>query len=208
MSEKVNKILVLFEQIEQGSKAAFDELFMLYHNKLLSLARQYVKNHETAEEITSELFVKLWLKRGKLSTVLNPEVYLFTCIKNASLNVIRSEKQRQLVFSSASASSKSHEQVISEQSSDIVNQELYRLLDDAVAKLPEQRRIIFILIKEEGLKSKAVAEILGLSIRTVENQLYKAVKSLADTLSGYLGYHPQAKKSAGSSTNSILSFFL
>ncbi|RZJ87108.1 MAG: RNA polymerase sigma-70 factor [Chryseobacterium sp.] len=208
MSEKENKILALFEQIEQGSKPAFDELFTLYYNKLLSLSRQYVKNHETAEEITSELFVKLWLKRSNLTSVLNPEVYLFTCVKNASLNVIRSEKQRQLIFSSDSASSPSKEQVIGKESSDIVNQELYRQLDKAVAKLPEQRRIIFILIKEDGLKSKAVAEILGLSIRTVENQLYKAVKSLADTLSGYLGYHPQARKSAGNAANSILSLFL
>ncbi|MGV3547220.1 MAG: sigma factor-like helix-turn-helix DNA-binding protein, partial [Pedobacter sp.] len=70
-----------------------------------------------------------------------------------------------------------------------------KLLDVAVSSLPEQRKIIFKLIKEDGLKTSAVAQILGLSKRTVENQLYKAVKTLADKISGYLGYHPQAKTS-------------
>ena len=93
MSEKELKILSLFKNIEQGNKAAFDELFMLYHHKLLSLARQYLKTLEGAEEITSELFVKLWLKRQNLSQVMSPEVYLFISIKNASLNLIRSEKR-------------------------------------------------------------------------------------------------------------------
>jgi RNA polymerase sigma-70 factor (ECF subfamily) len=73
------------------------------------------------------------------------------------------------------------------------DKELRKLLDEAVASLPEQRRMVFKLIKEDGLKTAAVAQILGISKRTAENQLYKAVKTLAETLSDYLGYHPQSK---------------
>ncbi|WP_231425311.1 RNA polymerase sigma-70 factor [Pedobacter sp. Leaf250] len=202
MSEKELKILTLFKNIEQGNKSAFDELFMLYHHKLLAVARHYLSNLESAEEITSELFVKLWLKRGSLSKVNSPEVYLFTSIKNASLNLIRSEKRRKLGFNLWSA------EEVSIETSNITDQELYKLLNKAIAELPEQRRIIFIMIKEDGLKSKAVAEILGISVRTVENQLYKAVKSLADTISIYLGYHPQYKKRRSIVAQLILSFFL
>jgi len=190
MPENEQKILSLFKAIEQGNKDAFDKLFLLYHAKLISLARHYVSSLEDAEEITSELFVKLWLKRDHLSKVSNPEVYLFISIKNASLNVIRSEKRRNSVFIVSPADEIVVDKSVSNQS----DRELFSLLNKAVAALPEQRRMIFTLIKEEGLKSKAVAEIMGISVRTVENQLYKAVKSLADTLSGYLGYHPQTKK--------------
>ncbi|WP_231460654.1 MULTISPECIES: RNA polymerase sigma-70 factor [unclassified Pedobacter] len=190
MSENEGKILSLFKAVQQGDKAAFDELFLLYHQKLISLARHYVTSQEDAEEITSEMFVKLWLKRGNLSKVSNPEVYLFILIKNASLNVVRSEKRRKLIFSSSTAEEIALYQAVSNPS----DRELFLLLNNAVAALPQQRKIIFKLIKEEGLKSKVVAEIMDISVRTVENQLYKAVKSLADTLSGYLGYHPQAKK--------------
>jgi RNA polymerase sigma-70 factor (ECF subfamily) len=203
MSEKEVKILSLFENIERGSKAAFDELFMLYHHKLLSLAKQYIKNKEGAEEITSELFVKLWLKRHNLSQVINPEVYLFISIKNACLNLIRSEKKRNSIFSL----SPPIEEPTNQENSGMADQELYSFLDEAVAGLPEQRRIIFILIKEDGLKTKAVAEIMGISVRTVENQLYKAVKSLADTLSLYLGYHPQNRKKPSVASQWLLSFF-
>lgn len=203
MSEKELKILSLFENIEQGSKAAFDELFMLYHHKLLCLAKQYIKSKEGAEEITSELFVKLWLKRHNLSQVINPEVYLFISIKNACLNLIRSEKKRNSIFSLSSPI----EEPMNQENSGMADQELYRVLDEAVAGLPEQRRIIFILIKEDGLKTKVVAEIMGISVRTVENQLYKAVKSLADTLSLYLGYHPQNRKKRSVAFQWLLSFF-
>ncbi|MNL26123.1 RNA polymerase sigma factor [compost metagenome] len=76
---------------------------------------------------------------------------------------------------------------------DVENKELAALLDQAVRALPEQRRIIFRLIKEDGFKSREVARILNISVRTVENQMYKAVKVLADNLSTYLGYHPQKR---------------
>jgi len=204
MSQKERKILLLFENIEQGSKAAFNELFMLYHQKLLSLARQYIKSNEGAEEITSELFVKLWLKRHNLSQVINPEVYLFISIKNACLNLIRSEKKRNSIFSPFSSAEESLDQEISS----MADGELFKLLDKAIAALPEQRRVIFILIKEDGLKTKAVAEIMGISVRTVENHLYKAIRSLADTLSFYLGYHPQNNKRRGAVSQLLLSFFL
>ncbi|MEJ7779018.1 MAG: hypothetical protein WKF68_05460 [Daejeonella sp.] len=59
MPEEKLKIILLFEEIQYGNKAAFDELFFLYYDKLLSFARQYTKQHESAEEITSELFVKI-----------------------------------------------------------------------------------------------------------------------------------------------------
>jgi RNA polymerase sigma-70 factor (ECF subfamily) len=91
----------------------------------------------------------------------------------------------------------------------IEDKELAQLISFAVAALPEQRRLIFRLIKEEGLKSSAVAAILGISTRTVENQLYKAVKVIAGSISGYLGYHPQKKISRKDALSAIkLLFFL
>lgn len=191
MSERKNDILQLFREIQLGNKVAFDQLFSLYHHKLLFFARQYTKQLESAEELTSELFVKIWLKRETLSTVLHPEVYLYTCIKNACLNLIRSDKRRLLIVVEPI------EQVAEERMGDhgllLEDKELVHLLNLIVEALPEQRRIIYRLVKEQGLRNQVVADILGLSVRTVENQLYKAIKTLADALSVYLGYHPQTK---------------
>lgn len=190
MSEK-EKIKLLFQEIDLENREAFNDLFTTYYWRLVAFAKQYTKQLESAEEITAELFVKLWLKRSQLSAIQNPEIYLYVSVKNASLNFIRSKK-RQIAVAM-------EDEAITEEGagyySQLEDKELVKLLDAAVSSLPEQRKIIFKLIKEDGLKTSAVAQILGLSKRTVENQLYKAVKTLADKISDYLGYHPQAKTS-------------
>ena len=63
-------------------------------------------------------------------------------------------------------------------------------LDAIIATLPEQRRLIFRLVKEEGMKQKDVASLLDISVRTVENQLYKAIKHLAEKVEDYLHKSP------------------
>ena len=68
-------IAILFKEVHEGSQPAFDELFLNYYNKLVAFAQQYVKQRQRAEEITSDLFVKLWVKRRDLAHIINPEVY-------------------------------------------------------------------------------------------------------------------------------------
>lgn len=208
MLEKKEKILSLFSEIQNGNKLAFNELFLLYYARLLAFAKQYTKNQESAEEITSELFVKIWLKRTGLSSILNPEVYLFIAIKNACLNVIRSEKKRFMFFNEQS-NDQLVEKIADEGGVKMEDKELKKLLDLAVNSLPDQRKIIFKLVKEDGLKAQEVASILGISVRTVENQLYKAIKTLAESISDYIGYHPQKKISRKQALSDLsLLFFL
>lgn len=207
MPEEKSKIVLLFKEIQYGNKAAFDEFFTQYYDKLLAFARQYIKQVESAEELVSELFVRIWLKRDGLTEVLNPETYLYISIKNACLNRIRSDKKRYLLFAEQ-FDEQSIVAVSDRYHLTIEDKELMKLLDRAVAALPKQRMMIFKLIKEHGLKSSAVAQILGISVRTVESQLYKAVKTLADTISGYLGYHPRLKISRKQPLADLKLFFL
>lgn len=189
---KTSHLALLFKEIHQGNKSAFDDFFLLYYDKLLAFALQYTKQLESAEEITSELFVKIWIKRNGLLAILNPEVYLFIAVKNACLNLIRAEKKRITVLSSPSEEYQINE-IPDSDHSELEDKELKKILDTAVNGLPDQRKIIFKLIKEDGLKGHEVASILGISVRTVESQLYKAVKALAESISNYIGYHPQKK---------------
>jgi RNA polymerase sigma-70 factor (family 1) len=206
MPEKKDHITVLFKEIQCGNTHAFDELFLRYHDKLLAFALQYVKQLESAEEITSELFVKIWIKRAMLSNIINPEVYLFISIKNACLNWLRSNHRKNKLVTVPS-DEQSFDVVSVYQTSLAEEKELSRILDLIVAKLPDQRRMIFKLIKEQGMKRHEVAEILGISIRTVENQLHKAIITLADAISGYLGYDPRKKISKGQKLSLITSLF-
>jgi len=191
MQERKSQIALLFKEIQRGNKSAFEELFLLYYDKLTAFASQYTRQIESAEEIASELFVKIWLRRDKLSDVLNPEVYLYISIKNACLNVIRADSKRSHLFKEPMEDVNAD--ATWNEGTSMEDKELEEILDQAVAALPDRRRIIFKLIKEDGLKSSEAAKILGISVRTVENQLYKAIKTLAESISDYLGYHPQKK---------------
>lgn len=191
MPKPERSIVVLFKEIREGNELAFNELFLTYYDRLVAFSRFYIKQQEHAEELSSELFVKLWLKRDTLRDILNPEVYLYIAIKNAALNHLRSSKKSgQLMVDDVDGRIL---EFAGDSGSEVETKELTRKLNDAVAALPQQRRIIFKLIKENDLKYREVACILNISVRTVENQMYKAVKTLADVISPYLGYHPQKR---------------
>ena len=203
MPKPERPITILFKEIYEGSQPAFDELFFNYYTRLTAFAQTYVKQWEYAEEITSELFVKLWLKRKELSGILNPQVYLYISIRNASLNQLRATRKYTII----PVDSEEPESLLGpgNSGSDLEKKELILKLNQAVEALPEQRKIIFKLVKENGLKCKEVAQILNISTRTVESQMYKAVKTLADALTPYLGYNPQ-KRISGKQMMSFLFF--
>lgn len=203
MSKPDTPIQHLFEGISSGSREAFNELFIRYYDRLVSFTAQYVRQPEIAEEITSELFVKIWLKRETITRILKPEVYLYVAAKNASLNHIRGAGKYTMASLSKELSTAPPCGW-----SDMENKELARKLDESVAALPEQRRIIFKLVREDGLKSKEVAAILNISVRTVENQMYKAIKTLADTVTDYLGYNPQNRISKKQLRSKLLLVFI
>lgn len=182
----------VFGLIASGNKQAFDELFRDYYELLSRFALSYLKQEEIAEEVVSELFVKLWLKRSSLDQVANPKVYLYVSVKNASLNALRKLNRAELVNLDDSPS---HQNLASPQHSPeslLEHKQLKAKLDQAIANLPEQRQLIFAMVKQDGLKCKEVAEILNLSVRTVEGQVYKAIRAIADELTVYLGYNPVA----------------
>jgi RNA polymerase sigma-70 factor (family 1) len=185
MSLITRSVSALFSLIQAGDAAAFDELFLNYYPRLVSFAGQYIKQQEAAEEIASDVLVKLWLKRAALGHVNKPEVYLYVSVKNAAFNYLRSAKNNPAF---ALESTEIDEPLVHPYPD---QKELQLILQQAIAALPEQRRLIFKMTKEDGLKCHDVAAILNLSTRTVESQLYKAVKFLAARLSGYLGYNPQ-----------------
>lgn len=175
----------MFYAIACDDKQSFDKLFHLYYTKLVNFSNDYVKSRESAEDIVSELFVRLWLGRAKLKEIKSPGVYLFTAVKNASLNNIRNLSNTRIEYI--------EEQVLNEKIASISTpedqletKEIFLQLEKAIEALPPQSRTILRLVKEDGFKCREVAEILQISVRSVENQLYRAVCKLDASLSPYL----------------------
>lgn len=189
MKEEQSYIIQLLKGIfEEEDQQSFEKLFKLFYPKLLRFCMHYVKHKESAEEIVSDVFVNVWTKRKSLSHIRNIETYLFVSVKNASLNHIRQVGTHRPAYLEEEYA----EPVTTDDpEKELEKRELISKMDEAINALPPQCRIIFSLIKEDGLKYKQVAEILNLSPRTIETQLVRAMKKLDNLLSPYLSFSQQ-----------------
>jgi RNA polymerase sigma-70 factor (family 1) len=161
---------------------AYNQLYDLLSGGLFRFSRSMVKSNEIAEEIVSDVFVKLWQIRTRLMDIENLKVYLYTIAKNFSLNYLK-KKYKGIVVNLDSidveaAISGPEEMCIS---ADLVNQ-----IRQVIQGLPPQCKLIFQLVKEEGLKYKEVADILDISPLTVRNQLAIAIRKIGEALPAYL----------------------
>lgn len=171
---------------------AFELFFHVLNNSLIKFCVLYVHQREIAEEIVSDVFVKCWLNRKNLTEIQNPETYLFVAVKNQSLNHIKKYSSIHLV-QIEETNSVEFVNTYNPQK-EIENKELIFRMDQAIAGLPQQCRIVFRLIKEDGMKYKEVAEILNISPRTVQTQLFRAIKKLSVVLTQYNKHNEQTSK--------------
>ncbi len=173
----------LVKRIAKSDEAAFRELFNQYYPRLLNYTFVIVKNHESAEDIVLEVLHSVWEKRAKLNEIDRFENYLYVCTKNKTLDYHR----RNTGLLNASFGRPHYEEYITHQNPEqhLLNKELTEIIDKAVLNLPEKTRLVYRLIKEDGLKYQEVADLLGVSAKTVNNQLLSAMKSIRSSVTDY-----------------------
>lgn len=164
-------------------RKAFETLFQIYYERLFHFSVNFVHDRNAAEEVVSDVFVKIWRSRQQLVNIRNIDTYLFVAVKHQSFNYQKYTDQH-----AAMPSSFNPDQLIEwfNPEKELEYQELTYDVQLAIESLPEQCKIIFKLIREEGFKYKEVAEILQISVRTVETQLFRAVKKLSVALDTHL----------------------
>ncbi len=163
---------------------AFSEFFDCYHSKLIKFAHLYVPNYNQAEDIVSEVLIKLLKNRKTLHKIEKFEGYLFTMIKNQSLNFIKQNKKN---FNHLSVDNM--EDFLSTDRIDpyekYLESELRNLLNKTIELLPPKRQMVFKFIKDEGMSQKEVAELMNISVRTVEVHLKLAVMEVRKVIKEY-----------------------
>jgi RNA polymerase sigma-70 factor (ECF subfamily) len=160
-------------------KQAFEELFRMYFPSLMAFSRRILGNEDDAREVVQQVFINLWEKRDKIDLSTSLKSYLFTSVNNRSLNVIRNRKK----FSSEEVPERAGEWDVSAQ---IESMELEEKIRGAIDSLPDRCREIFELNRIDGLKYAEIASQLDISVKTVENQMTKALKILREQLAKYL----------------------
>lgn len=155
---------------------AYKELYISCHSILHRFAFSILKSKEDAEETVSDFFITLWQKRENLGFIENPKLFFFTSIKNLSINKLSSRKKHSSSF---------NEEYLVHFKSPFFNPKEVLLSREAVGKimeaineLPPKCKLIFRLIKEDGLKYADVATLLNISVKTVEAQMAIAIKRI------------------------------
>jgi len=155
---------------------AYNQLYDLLSGGLCRFSRSLVKSNEVAEEIVSDVFIKLWQIRARLMDIGNLKVYLYTIARNFSLNYL-SKKYRDITVTLDSIDV---ETTISGPAEMCISADIVRQIRQAIQELPPQCKLVFQLVKEEGLKYKEVAAILDISPLTVRNQLAIAIRKIGE----------------------------
>lgn len=172
---------VLFEKIKNNDVKAFEILFHLYYGYLCLYAQKIIKNEAASEEIVQDFFVRFWEKREQLTIESSLKNYLFRSVKNLCLNYIQHNRIKavyeQVMLSQAEENSSFD--------ADFIEFDLAEKIEECIQTLPEKRREIFRLSREDGLRYREIAEKLNISVKTVETQMSLAIKSLRDNLKIY-----------------------
>ena len=162
---------------------AFEQLFKSHYKALHAYANVMLRDEDTAEEIVQSMFLRFWEKRSLLNIQTSIKAYLYKCVHNDSLNYIKHQTIKTKYQDYAVHSMNDHHEPAS---SRVELNELQSRLQEALKELPEQCRTIFQMSRFEELKYKEIAEQLGISIKTVENQMGKALKILRLKLADFV----------------------
>lgn len=174
MVETIDKILLA--QIQQDDQQALESLFQKYYFQLCGFAKIYVKRSDLSEEIVADVFFNLWQNRRRIEITRNFKAYLYVSIKNECLNAL---KKNDYMFEDIDQPEVQYK--ISEgTSTDFLEyEELERKISTIIEELPPQRKLIFKLNRLDGLKYKEIADILHISVHTVQKQMVEAVKYIS-----------------------------
>jgi RNA polymerase sigma-70 factor (ECF subfamily) len=195
MPMKIDSSIInhLQQQILLGNTKAFEDLYRLFFARLFNFAMLYVHKKEISEEIVNDIMVKIWNRREELNRIQNLETYLFVAIRNHCLNHLAQYSNYHVMLEPET--SRAEIVNLNNPEREMEWKEIYARLNKAIDELPDQCRTVFKLIKEEGFRYKQVAEILGISPRTVETQLFRAIRKLDRVIEMYVENAQQKRRS-------------
>ena len=180
MKDKKSIHELLIELKRNESQQDFKLLYDLLYDRFFRIAKYYLKREEWIQEVIMDVFFALWNKRLDLVAIGDFDNYCFILLKNASLNYLEKYKLESVPL---------HNEINIEYSKtpedELLSEELLLVYIDALEGLPPKCREVFILIREQGLSYKDVALQLGVSVKTVDAQLQKALKSIKEKIKLY-----------------------
>ena len=165
--------------LKKDDLRAFDQLFIKYHKKLYYFAKGYLKSDEKAEGLVQEVFIRIWTNRYNIKEYLSFNAFIYSIAYNAILNQFRKMNRERKYIDQYLLY---REEKSNNTSLEVEYNNLLELANKAIEKMPEKRKLVYKMSREKGLSNQEIAETLGISKKTVENQIHAALKFLKQEL--------------------------
>lgn len=160
----------------ENDENAFKEFYKENVFKLFQFAFAFVRDKEMSEEIVNDVFLNLWRNRSKISQIKNISVYLYVSVKNTAFNYLKKSNSKKTI--DIDGLSSDHFYLSPDQEQILITDELKKRIEESINKLPPKCKLIFKMVKEDGLNNIEVAAILGISYKTVTTQFTIALQKL------------------------------
>jgi len=172
----------LLHALKSGQKGSLKQIMETWYSRLYNFANGYLKNEEWSKEVLQDVFLQLWDHRAQLYEDTSLKAYLFTITRNRCIDVMRKERaalqfqkdKKEEYLRLMNSYHALHDPILNE----IFTKEFQSGIDKIIDALPDQCRNVFILSREKGLKNREISEQLGLSLKTVESHISKALKTI------------------------------
>ncbi|WP_163711318.1 RNA polymerase sigma-70 factor [Mangrovibacterium lignilyticum] len=176
----------LLNALKSNQKGSLKQIMEAWYARLFNFANGYLKNDEWSKEVLQDVFLQLWDHREQLYQDTSLKAYLFTITRNRCIDVIRKERaslqfqkdKKDEYVRLKNSYNALHDPILDE----IFTKEFQSGIDKIIGSLPDQCRLIFILSREKGLKNREISDQLGLSLKTVESHITKALKTIREEL--------------------------
>lgn len=163
---------LLLELLKKDDEKAFSLLFESYYVPLCRYARLILKSEQSAEEVVMNVFIYIWENRTRIGIKSSLCAYLFRSVRNRCINYLRDNDP------SVYLSDVMVELLCSEENRDMEVEELNHFIEEAILSLPDKCRDVFLKSRNEEMSNREIAEQLNISVKTVEAQITKALKTI------------------------------
>jgi len=166
--------------IKNGDQKVFQAIVFKYSDPLLAFSIGFVRKREIAEEIVSDAFVTLWRQRDKILEIHDLKAYLYILVRNASISYLRKMNSRKEI--SLYTLEEYYTLPITGPETDEITEEILTQVNQAIDQLPPKCKIVFTLAKVQGMKYKEISEVLGISVKTINNHIANALVHISQSL--------------------------
>ena len=172
----------LLDRLRQGDRDAFDGIFRAHYPSVVAVAERISGERAVAEEVGQDVMLELWRRRESLSVDESLRAYLVRAARNRALNHLRHERMKVRTAPHAAGETATQPDAPAR----LAEEEIDAAVRRAVAELPERCREVFELSRGQGLRNVEIAGVMGISVKTVEAQMGKALRMLRERLAPWL----------------------